>query len=370
MNQIVHRNPTTPIVDERRRASRLSSQGWLGCSLCSLNFHPPNSQWFLCFTISPCIAKLLQCIRQRRTVLIQDWNLPAIGFDDTIKCAMSSLLQKIKGISLNKEKFAIVFLAGLLLFLSQSSYASAQSEGNSIRSLIFGSEATLGVARAIEFKDKDVKDGSIVSTSEEGAVLSVIPYDSQVLGVVARDSAIVISSMEITDGIPIISSGQVYILVSSKDGPIEKGDLLTTSTIPGVAVKALKSGYVLGSALEDYDNSDPEKIEKIAADLNLHYFNSKPTFPGSLSDIFKIAILSVKEGPTPLLKYIIAALTVLGSFTLGFLTFGRTAAKGVEALGRNPAARGIIHLGIIFNVSIVIAIILSGIIVAFLILRL
>lgn len=280
---------------------------------------------------------------------------------------LSSLSKTISKIfSLKKVTIAVALY---LLLTFNPIPTLAQSEGGNIRE-IYGGEASLGVARAIEFKDKDVKDGSVVSSSEEGAVLSSVPYDSLVLGVVARDAAIVISSTEVKDGIPIISSGQVYILVSSKDGVIKKGDLLTTSTIPGVAVKALKSGYVLGSAMEDYDNSDPERVEKIAAELNLHYYNSKPTFPGSLSDIFKIALLTIKEGPSPWFKYLIAALVVLASFTFGFLTFGRTAAKGVEALGRNPAARFIIHLGIIFNVSIVIVIIITGLIVAFLILRL
>ena len=65
-----------------------------------------------------------------------------------------------------------------------------------------------------------------------------------------------------------------------------------------------------------------------------------------------------------------AAAVVLASFILAFMTFGRTAAKGVEALGRNPSASRIIHLGIIFNVSIVIVIVLAGLTVAFLILKL
>jgi F0F1-type ATP synthase membrane subunit c/vacuolar-type H+-ATPase subunit K len=266
---------------------------------------------------------------------------------------------------------SLTLAVSLFLFLFAKSISTIHAQEESANQFnVFGTEATLGVARAIEFEDKDVKDGSIISSSDSGAVLSTIPYDPHVVGVVARDSAIVISSAGIQDGIPVISDGQVYILVSSREGPIKKGDLLTTSTIPGVAVKAVQSGYVLGYALEDYDDSDPEKIEKIAADLNLHYFNSKPTFPGSLTDIFKLALLTVREGPSSLFKYLVAALVVLGSFTLGFLTFGRTAAKGVEALGRNPAARGIIYLGIIFNVSIVIIIVLAGLTVAFLILRL
>jgi hypothetical protein len=229
---------------------------------------------------------------------------------------------------------------------------------------------TLGVARMVEVKDKNVKDGSIISSSSQGNVLSNIPYDAQVMGVVSRDAGIILNNSATTNGVPLISVGTVYVLVSAKEGPIKKGDLIATSTIPGVGVKAVKDGYVLGTALEDYSNGDPNKAELIAVEFNLHYFNAKPTFPGSLTDIFKFALLPTKEGPTPLFKYIVAALVVIASFVLAFMTFGRTAAKGVEALGRNPAASRIIHLGIMFNVGIVVIIVGAGITVSFLILRL
>ncbi len=231
-------------------------------------------------------------------------------------------------------------------------------------------DATLGVARMVDVKDTKIKDGSLLSASEKGTILTDVPYDPQVMGVVSRDAAIILSKNGSDKGVPVISVGSVYVLVSSKEGPIKKGDLITSSLIPGVAVKATKSGYVLGTALEDYSSNDPKKSEKIAADLDLHYFNSKPTFPGTLSDILKIALLPTKEAPTPILKYIVAALVVLGSFVLTFMTFGRTAAKGVEALGRNPAASRIIHLGIIFNIGICVVIVAVGLVVAFLILRL
>jgi F0F1-type ATP synthase membrane subunit c/vacuolar-type H+-ATPase subunit K len=86
--------------------------------------------------------------------------------------------------------------------------------------------------------------------------------------------------------------------------------------------------------------------------------------------LIKLAVLPTKDSPSPIFKYIVAAFVVLGSFVLGFLSFGRTAAKGVEALGRNPSASKIIHLGIIFNVGIVVVIVLAGLTVAFMILRL
>ena len=268
---------------------------------------------------------------------------------------MSRVFQKILPVAL---------LFALALFCVSAEHAVAQSSQNS-------GAGTLGVARIIDIKAKNIKDGNIISASEEGPILSQVAYDSQVQGVVARDAGILLSDDGSENGIPIISVGKVYVLASTIAGPIKKGDqITTTSLLPGVGVKAVKSGYVLGLALEDYSNPNPKQVEKIAVDLDLHYFNAKPLLPGTLTDIFKLALLPTKEGPNAIFKYIIAAVVAIGSFVLGFLTFGRTAAKGVEALGRNPAASRIIHLGIIFNVSIVIVIALAGLTVAFLILRL
>ncbi len=146
-----------------------------------------------------------------------------------------------------------------------------------------------------------MKDGNIVSAAAKGSVLSDVAYDPHVIGVVARDAAITLNTKNSDNGVPVISNGTVYVLVSSKEGAIKKGDLITTtSLIPGVGVKATKDGYVIGNALEDYDNPNPQQTDKIAIELDLHYFNSKPTFPGSLSDIFKIALLPIQTNPKPL----------------------------------------------------------------------
>jgi hypothetical protein len=251
------------------------------------------------------------------------------------------------------------FAAIFSLFFTHNAHAQGAVKG----------AGTLGVANIVEVKDKNVKNGSILSASKTGNIPSSTPYDAQVIGVVSRDAGIILNSGSI-NGVPVISNGSVYVLVSAKEGAIKKGDLIATSSIPGVGVKAIKDGYVLGTALEDGSSNNPNQQELIAVEFNLHYFNSKPTFLGSLSDIFKLALLPTKDGPTPLFKYIVAGGVVVASFILAFLTFGRTAAKGVEALGRNPAASRIIHLGIIFNVTIVVVIVLAGLIVSFLILRL
>jgi F0F1-type ATP synthase membrane subunit c/vacuolar-type H+-ATPase subunit K len=265
---------------------------------------------------------------------------------------------------LSPKQVLLTFILFSFLVLSSPSLILAQNSGS-----VQGA-ASLGVARVVEAKDKNIKDGSLVSSSQQGATLSTVPYDAQILGVVARDAGIIMNTAGGGNTVPVISNGTVYVLVATKEGPIKKGDYITSSTLPGVGVKALKEGYVIGRALEDYTNSNPTKVDKIAVDLELHYINTRPTFPGALSDILKIAFLPTKDSPAAIFKYIVAAGVIIASFVLGFLSFGRTAAKGVEALGRNPAAGKIIHLGIIFNVGIVVVIVLAGLTVSFLILRL
>ncbi len=55
-----------------------------------------------------------------------------------------------------------------------------------------------------------------------------------------------------TSGAPIALIGRVPVKVSLENGPVHVGDYLTSSSNPGVAMKAVKAGKVIGKALEDY----------------------------------------------------------------------------------------------------------------------
>lgn len=54
--------------------------------------------------------------------------------------------------------------------------------------------------------------------------------------------------------------GHVPIKVSTENGKIKQGDFLTSSSIPGVAMKATRPGYVVAKALEDYESFAVGKI--------------------------------------------------------------------------------------------------------------
>jgi len=60
--------------------------------------------------------------------------------------------------------------------------------------------------------------------------------------------------------------GRVRVKVSTENGPIELGDYLTSSSVPGVAMKAAGAGKVIGMALESY-NSEEIGLIRVFVDL-------------------------------------------------------------------------------------------------------
>lgn len=58
--------------------------------------------------------------------------------------------------------------------------------------------------------------------------------------------------------------GRVPVIVSGENGPIKKGDRITSSSIAGIGMKASRAGSVVGRALEDFD---PEKLGSCDATL-------------------------------------------------------------------------------------------------------
>jgi hypothetical protein len=54
---------------------------------------------------------------------------------------------------------------------------------------------------------------------------------------------------------PVALVGRVPVRVSTANGPIEPGDSLALSNIPGVLVKATKAGVVMGRAMEGFDGT-------------------------------------------------------------------------------------------------------------------
>lgn len=230
-----------------------------------------------------------------------------------------------------------------------------------------------GVATYVQISDKTVKNGDIVSIGPKQYSLANKPYDSLIGGVVVLDPAL---SIDLTNGersYPVVTTGKVLVNVNTSNGPIKIGDQVTASTTPGIGMRATQPGYVIGNAQENYSEKDPKKVKSILVVLDTRY--AYPPVPGvgtgsKILEIFNLTAAASYQQPSLFIKYAISALIVIVTFVIGFFTFGRIASNGITALGRNPLAGRMIEVGIVLNVLIALAIVFSGLFLAYLIIRL
>lgn len=130
----------------------------------------------------------------------------------------------------------------------------------------------LDVAELFETLDEvEVGDVVVSSQIERKLKKSGKPYEASIIGVVSGSPALVFEGSNLMLGAepnrftrgtkpPIALSGRVPVKVSDEGGLIQPGDYLTTSSKPGVAMKASKPGVGLGIALEYFDGHGESKI--------------------------------------------------------------------------------------------------------------
>lgn len=225
---------------------------------------------------------------------------------------------------------------------------------------------TMGIAQDFPISGEDVKSGHIVSLSSKGYVISTFAYDPSMIGVVSTFPAIGITTDDGTNLYQVVSTGIANVLVSG--GPIAVGDLITSSTTPGVGMKADKSGFILGSAQEAFNPQSPNEIGTIQVSLTLRYIISGSTNAvvlKSLKDIVSFSTIAAIESPTEIFRYVLAGFILLATTAFSIFTFGRNASLGIEALGRNPRAGQKIILGIMINVITSVSILAVGLAAAY-----
>lgn len=265
----------------------------------------------------------------------------------------------------------IVFLAATL-FLPTTNYplltTYAQSQG-------------IEVTSVYEVADTEATEGDILIVNEKGLVRANIGFDNKMFGVV-QDNPLLVYRSE-TKGKPIVRSGIAQVNVTTLNGPIKYGDYITSSAIPGKGQKALESGYVIGIALASFTGEGTPQVDgprgkvasgKIPVAIRIEYTElTNPRFAGRLFGFIGTAFLENVSDPKQiglLIRYIAAGLIVLLSFTFGFLTFSRSIAKSIEALGRNPLAKSTIQLSMIINIGLLVLTGIIGIVASIFIIRL
>ena len=130
----------------------------------------------------------------------------------------------------------------------------------------------------------DVQEGEIVSLADYDKLgKSTESYDENLIGVISSSETFTVSLGDVeplyndTERLPIALVGKCLVKVSSEAGHIKLGDPITTSSIPGVGMKATRSGKVLGYAMQDYD-FPTGGVEEILVFVNIGYYVDEAEF--------------------------------------------------------------------------------------------
>lgn len=237
------------------------------------------------------------------------------------------------------------------------------------------------VTSVYEVADKDAMGGDILKATDKGLIRTSIGFDNKVFGVIS-DSPLLVYRSEVK-GKPVVRSGIAQVNVTTLNGPIKYGDYITSSQIAGFGQKASESGYTVGMALGAFSGEGAPQVNgpkgkvasgKIPVAIRIEYTElTNPRFAGRLFGFIGTSLLENVSDPKQIglvVRYIAAGLIVLLSFTFGFLTFSRSIAKSIEALGRNPLAKSTIQMTIAINIALLVITGVVGIVASILIIRL
>jgi len=238
----------------------------------------------------------------------------------------------------------------LILFIFLVVFVSGR-----IVSIVFARDLPL-IARNLEVADPETEVGDIVSQGREGLFRSNIPYDENIVGVVG-ETPIIVFGKPTTTTLPIVSSGETLTKVSNINGEIKKGDFITSSNKDGVGQKATQSGFVVGRAMEDF-NQNEGLIFVFVQPQRITFSLEKPDFGRVIEEI--LSGLKMPETIPEILRYLFALLIGGGSFGIGFLSFIKALREGVTAIGRNPLAKSSIRAAMILNLIGILILTLAG----------
>lgn len=230
---------------------------------------------------------------------------------------------------------------------------------------VFAQVTSSDIANMYELQER-LPTGSVLCLKLGNLSACTNDYDTGLFGVVTDFPAGAVADREPTETSMLVAkTGKTMIRVSTQNGDIQVGDLLTSSSTPGVAEKATRNGYIVGQALEEYSGDEEGLILSTVTVQQTTAFTDVRT---NLIELLREGLAAPILTPLAVLRYVLAAFVLVAAFILGFVYFGRMARTGVEAVGRNPLAARRIQFNIILNLLLMFGIFCIGLTLSYFIL--
>jgi len=209
----------------------------------------------------------------------------------------SQIVQDVSNFSWNDSNDTLNINGTICVYNATNACGSAES--GTIYAASYQTDQTADLAEEY-VSSQTLQPGDVVVLEGQNNSLAVLkstsPYQNGLIGIISTNPGITLDSSAKTDSdhpysYPLALQGRVPVNVSTSNGPIQAGDDITSSSIPGVAMKASSSGQIIGKALESYDNNNPNAVGKIMVFVNLSY----QSFPTTLTDTGNLASSSALE---------------------------------------------------------------------------
>lgn len=235
--------------------------------------------------------------------------------------------------------------------------------------------------------NNQLTQGSVVSlkaNSQTVVELANIANNEGLLGVVVGSQNVLVNLNTNDGNTQVVSNGQVSVLVSSINGEVKNGDLLTSSPIAGVAMKATEPTRVVGTAQEDFTQAKQKRSQTIkdkdgkdttvtigvlAANIAIGSYSPPNSLENNslVSGVQSFAI-SATGKPVSIVRAVIAILVLLIAAAVSVVILYTSLTSSIRSIGRNPLSKHAILQSLIQVIVAVVAIMLSGFAIVYLIL--
>ncbi len=245
-------------------------------------------------------------------------------------------------------------------------------------SIVHAQGVQFNIARTITIEDKAAIDGDIVSLSPkvESLVRSTKSFDERMYGVLNVEPMMVYRTLTT---LPVAKQGEVMMNVTTLGGAITVGDYVTSSEISGKGQKAEGlAGYMVGVAMGNFDGKGAtasadfkgKKYPMGRVKVNVGIGPASPVITkaagGILGTLRQLATaimfnISASKQAERIVRYILAVLIAVIIIYVSYKTFGANVTKGMEAIGRNPLAKGSIQAMITMNIILLVISVIAGV---------
>lgn len=268
------------------------------------------------------------------------------------------------------------FLFSLLLFFFVGSLHPVMAQ-----------DLHFNIARTIVIDDPAAVDGDVMSLSlkKETLVRASKTGDERTFGVLITNPVMVYRTLST---LPVTRDGEAVVNVTMMGGAIEVGDYITSSPIVGKGQKAEGlAGYMVGVALGNFDGTGASESAEFSGKkyavgrvkINVGIGPASPVITKAAGGIlgtlrqFATAIIfniSTSKQAERIIRYILAVLIAVIIIWVSYRTFGKNVTKGIEAIGRNPLAKGSIQTMITLNIILLALSCIAGIVLSLVIISL